>query len=198
MNPTQTLPYLPLAKSLLPARSWTRDVLLILGGSLLVALLAQGAIPTQPVPITLQTLGVLLVGAALGSRLGALAMLAYLIEGMVLPVFAGGTTWGSPGKIFTAGYLISYPLAAFLVGWLVERFGTDRSVLKTFLAMLVGSLVIYALGVIWLGVALGNVGKFAGLPNLLSLGMTKFLWGDVVKAAIAAALLPSAWRFIRR
>jgi biotin transport system substrate-specific component len=175
-----------------------RDVLLVLGGSLVMALAAQVAIPTQPVPITLQTLGVLLVGAALGSRLGFLAMLAYLAQGTVLPVFAGGTTWFDPSKLFTAGYLISYPLAAFVVGWLVERYGTDRSTLKTFAAMLLGSLIIYAIGVTWLGFALGNAGRFSGLSALLYAGMTKFLVGDLIKAAIAAALLPIAWRFARR
>lgn len=198
MNPTQSLPYLPLSKSLFPARSLTRDVLLVLGGSLVMALAAQVAIPTQPVPITLQTLGVLLVGAALGSRLGFLAMLAYLAQGTVLPVFAGGTTWFDPSKLFTAGYLISYPLAAFVVGWLVERYGTDRSALKTFAAMLLGSLIIYAVGVTWLGFALSNAGRFSGLSALLYAGMTKFLVGDLIKAAFAATLLPIAWRFVRR
>ncbi len=198
MNQTQTLPYLPLSKALFPARSLTRDGLLVLGGSLVMALLAQVAIPTQPVPITMQTLGVLLVGAALGSRLGFLAMLAYLAQGLVAPVFAGGTTWFDPGKLFTAGYLISYPLAAFVVGWLVERYGTDRSVLKTFAAMLLGSLIIYAIGVTWLGFALSSVGRYTGLAALLYAGMTKFLIGDLVKAAMAAALLPTAWRLLRR
>lgn len=198
MNPTQSLPYLPLSKSLFPARSLTRDVLLVLGGSLIMALLAQVAIPTQPVPITLQTLGVLLVGAALGSRLGFWAMLAYLAEGLVFPVFAGGTTWFDPGKLFTAGYLISFPVAAFVVGWLVERYGTDRSPLKTFAAMLLGSLIIYAIGVTWLGFALSSAGRFSGLSALLYAGMTKFLVGDLVKAAMAATLLPMAWRLIRR
>ncbi|WP_299431618.1 biotin transporter BioY [uncultured Meiothermus sp.] len=198
MNPTQTLPYLPLSRTLFPARSLTRDLLLVLGGSLLVALTAQVAIPTQPVPITLQTLGVLLVGAVLGSRLGFLALLAYLAQGLVLPVFANGATWFDPRVVFSAGYLVSFPLAAFAIGWLVERFGTDRNPFKTFFAMLLSSLIVYAVGVTWLGLALGNAGLFTGVSELLYAGMVKFLVGDLVKAAIAAALLPMVWRLVRR
>jgi biotin transport system substrate-specific component len=196
MNPTQRLPYLPLSKSFFPSRSLLRDALLVLGGSAVVALLAQLEIPTQPVPITLQTLGVLLVGAVLGSRLGFLALAAYLLEGLALPVFSGGATWAHPRIAFTAGYLIAFPLAAYLVGYLVERFAADRDVYRAYMGMLLGSLLIYAVGVTWLGFALGNIGKFTGLSDLLYAGMTKFLVGDLIKAAIAAALLPAAWKWI--
>jgi len=196
MNPTQRLPYLPLSKSLFPSRTLLRDALLVLGGSAVVALLAQLEIPTQPVPITLQTLGVLLVGAVLGSRLGFAALGAYLLEGLVLPVFAGGATWFNPRIAFTAGYLLAFPLAAFVVGYLVERFAADRDVYRAYMVMLLGSLLIYVMGVTWLGLALGS--KYTGLSALLYAGMTKFLLGDLVKAAIAAALLPVAWRFVGR
>lgn len=198
MNPTQRLPYLPLSKSLFPSRSLLRDALLVLGGSAIVALCAQLEIPTQPVPITLQTLGVLLVGAALGSRLGFLALLAYLLEGLFLPVFGGGATWAHPRIAFTAGYLLAFPVAAFLVGWLVERFAADRDVYRAYMVMLLGSLVIYAVGVTWLGLALGNIGKFTGLGDLLYAGMTRFIIGDLIKAAFAAVLLPAVWRFVKR
>lgn len=198
MNATQSLPYLPLSKSFFPARSLTRDVLLVLSGSLFLGLLSQAVIPLQPVPITLQTLGVLLVGAVLGSRLGALAVVAYLVEGLVLPVFAGGATWFHPRIAFTAGYLLAFPLAAYLVGYLVERYGTDRSPLKTFLAMLLASLLIYAVGVTWLGFALSGAGRYSGVWGVLQAGMLPFLLGDLIKAAIAAALLPTVWRLIRR
>ncbi|RDI96317.1 biotin transporter BioY [Meiothermus sp. QL-1] len=198
MNPTQTLPYLPLSKSLFPVRSLRRDALLVLGGSLFLALLAQATIPLQPVPITLQTLGVLLVGAALGSRLGFLAMVAYLLEGLVLPVFAGGATWFHPRIPFTAGYLLAFPLAAYLVGYLVERYGADRSPLRTFGAMLLANLLIYAIGVTWLGFALSGAGRYTGVLGVLQAGMFPFLLGDFIKAAIAAALLPTAWRLLHR
>ena len=139
---TEVLPYPPLVKTLWPHRTLARDLALILAGSLLVALAARISIPLPftPVPITGQTLAILLVGAALGSRLGFLSLLAYLAEGaMGLPVFAGGT--GGLAKILgpTGGFLLAFPLAAGLVGLLVERFGLDRSFLGTLLAMLAGN-----------------------------------------------------------
>lgn len=200
MNPTQSLTYLPLSKTLFPSRSLTRDVLLVLAGSLLIALLAQPEIklPFSPVPITLQTLGVLLVGAVLGSRLGFLAGVAYLLEGLVLPVFAGGATWANPRIPFTAGFLLSFPVAAGLVGYLVERYGLDRSIPKTLVAMLLANVVIYLIGLPFLGSALVGIGKFSGLSGLLAAGMTPFLIGDLTKAIAAAILLPLAWRFVKR
>ncbi len=196
MNPTQSLAYLPLSKTLFPNRSLTRDLLLVLGGSLLVALLAQFSVGV-PVPITGQTLGVLLVGAALGSRLGFLALLVYVLEGgLGLPFFAGGAA--GFGKGLTLGYLIAFPLAAGLVGYLVERYGTDRSFIQTFVAMLLASLLIYAIGVPVLGYVGFRLGFFKDWGVVLVAGMTKFVVGDVIKAAVAAALLPMAWRFVRR
>ena len=201
MKETQSLPYLPLAKALWPTRSFSRDLSLILSGSLFVALLAQVAIPLPftPVPITGQTLGVLLVGAALGSRLGFLALLAYLLEGaMGLPVFAGGT--GGLAKILgpTGGFLLAFPLAAGLVGLLVERFGLDRSLLGTLLAMLLGNALLYLLGLPWLWAWLMGAGKALGLSGLLAMGFFPFVPGDLVKAVLAALLLPSAWRLLGR
>lgn len=201
MRQTQSLPYLPLAKALWPTRTLPRDLALILAGSLLVALLAQLAIPLPftPVPITGQTLGILLVGAALGSRLGFLSLLAYLLEGaMGLPVFAGGT--GGLAKILgpTGGFLLAFPLAAGLVGLLVERFGLDRSLPGTLLAMLLGNALLYLLGLPWLAAWLMGVGKFPGLGALLAMGLFPFLPGDLVKAVLAALLLPSAWRLLGR
>lgn len=200
-NQTQTLPYTPLAKTLWPHRSLLRDTGLVLGGSLFVALLAQVAIPLPftPVPITGQTFGVLLIGAALGSRLGFLALLAYLVEGgLGLPFFAGGA--GGIAKFVgpTGGYLLAFPLAAGLVGYCVERFGADRSFFKTLAAMPLGSLLIYALGVSWLGAYLMGLGKYPGLSGLLAMGMIPFLPGDLTKAVLAALLLPSAWGWLGR
>ncbi|WP_117236998.1 biotin transporter BioY [Thermus sediminis] len=199
MKETQSLPYVPLAKTLWPARSLGRDLGLILLGSLLVALLAQIAIPLPftPVPITGQTLGVLLVGAALGSRLGFLALLAYLLEGaMGLPVFAGGT--GGLAKVLgpTGGFLLAFPLAAGLVGLLVERLGLDRGPLGTLLAMLLGNALLYLLGLPWLWAWLAGAGQALDLGRLLAMGLFPFIPGDLVKAALAAVLLPSAWRFL--
>ena len=119
-----------LARTLAPAHSLTRDLLLIAGGAALLSLLAQAEIPLKPVPVTLQTLGVLLLGAALGWKRGFAALALYLALGAAgLPVFAGGA--GSIAKFAgpTGGYLLSYPFAAALVGYLVERFGLDRKFL---------------------------------------------------------------------
>lgn len=198
---TEVLPYVPIAKTLWPHRFLGRDLAFILAGSLFVALTAQISIrlPFTPVPITGQTLGVLLVGAALGSRLGFLALLAYLVEGgLGLPFFAGGT--GGVAKFFgpTGGYLLAFPLAAGLVGLLVERFGMDRFFGRTLLAMLLGNLLIYAFGVPWLGAYLDGVGKYPGLGGLFAMGMIPFLPGDLVKAILAAMLLPSAWSLLGR
>ncbi|AFV75973.1 biotin transporter BioY [Thermus oshimai] len=201
MKETQALPYLPLAKALWPGRTLGRDLSLVLAGSLFVALLAQVSVPLPftPVPITGQTLGILLVGAALGSRLGFLALLAYLLEGaMGLPVFAGGT--GGLAKILgpTGGFLLAFPLAAGLVGLLVERLGLDRSFPGTLLAMLLGNALLYLVGLPWLWAWLMGAGKAVGLSGLLAMGLFPFIPGDLVKAILAAALLPSAWRYLGR
>ncbi|VCU53094.1 Biotin transporter BioY [Thermus thermophilus] len=198
---TEVLPYTPLMKTLWPQRTLARDLLLILAGSLFVALTAQIALPLPftPVPITGQTLGVLLVGAALGSRLGFLALLAYLLEGaMGLPVFAGGT--GGIAKILgpTGGFLLAFPLAAGLVGLLVERFGLDRGFFGTLLAMLLGNALLYLVGLPWLAAWLMGAGKFGGVSALLAMGLFPFIPGDLVKAVLAALLLPSAWRLLGR
>lgn len=196
---TQSLPYLPLTKTLFPGKSLVRDLLLVLGASLFMALLAQPELklPFSPVPITLQTLAVLLVGATLGSRLGFLAGVAYLLEGLVLPVFAGGATWGHPRIPFTAGFLLSFPIAAWMVGYLVERYGLDRSVLKTLAVMLLANAVIYLIGLPVLGSALAGIGKYSGISGLLAVGFTPYWIGDLSKAVIAALLLPTAWRLLR-
>jgi biotin transport system substrate-specific component len=169
------------------------DVALVLGGSLFIALSAQIVIrlPFSPVPITGQTLAVLLVGALLGSRRGALSVVAYLAEGaMGLPVFAGGGT----GIVWllgpTGGYLLGFVPAAFITGWLAER-GWDRRVETTLLLMLAGNVAIYAVGLPYLA-------SITGFDRVLHLGFYPFIVGDIAKCLLAAALLPSAWRLLRR
>lgn len=169
-----------------------RNAALIIGFSLFVALCAQVSIPLSfsPVPVTLQTLAVLLTGAALGSKRGALAMLAYLAEGSAhLPFFAGGAS-GFP--ILTGGYLVGFVIAAYVVGWLCER-GLDRSLFTSAIAMLPGSVIIYLVGATWLGVVL-----HASAAIALSYGVTPFLVGDLLKLVAAALLLPTAWALVRR
>ena len=167
---------------------------LVLGGAALIALGAQVQVPLWPVPITLQTLVVLLLGAALGARRGALAVVAYLgAAALGLPVLAGGGAGAL--KLFgpTGGYLIGFILAAYLVGRLVERFALDRRVLGAALAMLLGNAVIYLCGVSWLAAALHLTPGDA-----LNTGLTPFLLGDALKIGVAAALLPSAWAWLGR
>jgi len=123
---TATFVHTPLAQTLLTRPSWVRDSMLVLGGSLLVAALAQVRIPLPftPVPLTGQTFGVMLVGAGFGSRLGFLALLLYLLEGLLgLPFFNGGGSGLSHLTGPTGGYLLAFPLAAGLMGWFVERWG---------------------------------------------------------------------------
>lgn len=127
---------LVLVDAVWPKKGRRRLVFLVVAGSVLIALLAQLEIPLQPVPITGQTFGVLLVGALLGSRLGAVTVLTYLAWGAIgLPVFAGGIS--GPARLVgpTGGYLVGFVGAAFLVGWLSER-GWDRRILTTAVAML--------------------------------------------------------------
>src|SRR5258708_7336929 len=172
-----------------------RDVLLVVGFSIFTGLCAQVSfhIPITPVPITLQTLAVLLTGAALGSRRGGLAMLVYLAEGAAgLPVFAGGSGGVFYLVGFSSGYFWGCSISAFLTGLPFEP-PLDRSIFTSALAMLPGTLIIYALGVSWLAVVLS-----LNPLKAFTLGMLPFIPGDILKLVIAAALLPVAWTIVRR
>ena len=193
----------------------TYQVAAVVAGSLLVAGLAQISIklPFTPVPITGQTLGVLLVGASLGPILGASSLLLYIAEGAAgLPFFAGSESgWHglfAPSAAFaSAGYLWGFVLAAAVVGWLARR-GWDRSLRSSIGAMLIGEIVLYAVGIVWLAAALHipvvdatpytcNVSTLASCDAFL-LGLYPFLIGDVLKLLVAAAILPSTWRLVGR
>jgi biotin transport system substrate-specific component len=171
-----------------------RTIGLVVAFSLLTALSAQVVIPLPftPVPITGVTFGVLLTGALLGSRLGAITMIAYLLEGASgLPFFKSGN--GGLHYLLltpTAGYLLSYPAAAFLTGWLAER-GWDKRFFTAAVAMALGSVVIFTSGWAWLAVIMGSA------RNAFFAGVAPFILGDVIKIALAAAALPSAWKFLR-
>lgn len=171
--------------------SWLRDLTLILAGSWLVALLAQLEIPLQPVPITGQTFAVLLVGALLGSKRGAAAMTAYIAQGaMGLPFFAGGASGLGILTGATAGYLVGFIGAAYVIGWLAER-GLERSVRTSIFPFLIGTIIIYLCGVTWLSNLLGSFSK------AIQLGLLPFLVGDVIKLIAAALALPAAWAFVK-
>lgn len=183
----------PLVHRLVPVpnRALRTALQLVLGVALL-ALLAQVRLQIGPVPITGQTFGVLLVGAAYGAGLGAATLLAYLAVGAAgFGVFAGGgagwATLGGP----TGGYLVGFVVAATLIGYLAER-GWDRSFGRTALAMLLGTVAIYAFGLLWLG-------QFVdGLQATLAVGLLPFLAGDAIKLALAVALLPVVARRLGR
>lgn len=182
-----------LAQVLVPVRSpIVRSVLPAVVGVAFLALLAQVRFQVGPVPITGQTLGVLLLGAAYGSSLGLATVGSYLLMGgLGLAVFSGGGAGWSFLAGPTGGYLLGFPVAAFLVGSLAER-GWDRRPARAALAMVAGNVVIYAFGLAWLS-------RFApDLPTTLAWGLWPFLAGDAVKVALAAALLPLAWRLAGR
>jgi len=170
-----------------------RQVGLVIGFSLLTAAAAQVVIPIGPIPITGQTFAVLLTGALLGSRLGALAMIAYLVEGASgLPFFFGGHFGLAHLVGPTGGYLISFPAAAYITGAFAEH-GWDRRFLSAAAAMAIGSAVILFCGWAWFSFAWHT-------PPMLALAqtVTNLVPGDIIKILLAAAVLPSGWKLVRR
>ena len=190
-----------LAAAVWPAEgrnAWLKAALLIAGGSILLTVSAKLQVPFWPVPITMQTFAVLLIGMTFGWRLGSATVVAYLAQGLAgLPVF----TNPGAGPIYmfgpTGGYLAGFVLAAAAVGWLAER-GWDRRVVTIIPALLIGSLLIYVPGVIWLHQILLVGDPTASFGTALSLGVVPFLLGDALKLGLAAALLPAAWALIGR
>jgi biotin transport system substrate-specific component len=194
MSSLVSRPHTTLADVLSPRqqRSWLLDAVLVVLFSAFVALTAQVEIPLWPVPLTLQTLGVLFTGAVLGSRRGTLALLLYLTEGTLgLPVFAGGASGVGYMLGPTGGYLVGFVVAAGVVGRLAQR-GWDRRLVWAAVAMVIGNVIIYACGVAWLAVFLGD------LWGALVKGMLLFVVGDLIKIAVAALTLPGGWKLARR
>lgn len=183
------------ARAAVGAPATWRSVWLALAGSLVIAVCAQVSVPMLPVPVTLQTFGVLLVAMTLGRRLGVAAVGLYLLEGAAgLPVFAGGV--GGAARLVgpTAGYLAGFVLAAALVGWLADR-GWARKFGVALGAMLVGDAVILFCGATWLALETGAAG---GDPvAAFAFGFSPFVPGALVKSAAAAALLTPARRLVR-
>jgi biotin transport system substrate-specific component len=167
------------------------DIVLIVGATIFIALCAQIAIPVpfSPVPITGQTLAVLLTGILLGRRRGSAAMLVYCTEGVLgLPVFAGGS-FGIQHLIGpTGGYLLGFIPAAYFCGYLAEQ-GWDRSFVPTLLTMLAGKLIIYTCGLLWLG-------QWVEFNQILIMGLYPFLPGMAIKIILATVMLPLGWKFL--
>lgn len=171
---------------------WTRSVALVFAFSLLVALSAQIVIPVGPVPITGQTFAVLLTGALLGSRLGAITMIVYLMEGASgLPFFYGGSSGVAHLFGQTGGYLVAFPAAAFITGAFAEH-GWDRRFLTAAAAMAVGSAVIMVTGWLYFSILTSTSPLIAFQHTVL-----QFIPGDIVKIALAAAALPAGWRLLK-
>lgn len=172
------------------------DAAFVIGGSLVIALCAQIAIG-YPVPQTGQTFAVLIVGALLGARRGALCILTYLAEGSLgLPVFAQGKAGWAAFLGPTGGYLIGFVGAAYLVGALAQR-GWDRRVASTIPMMVLGEVAIYACGLAWLFCLVHLGAQPLSGRSVLAVGLYPFLAGEVVKIALAMTLLPSGWKMIR-
>ncbi|MFI9149668.1 biotin transporter BioY [Streptomyces sp. NPDC053367] len=176
---------------LLPS-SRVRDIALVVGGAALTGLAAQIAVPVpgSPVPVTGQTFAALLVGTALGAGRGFLSLALYAIAGVAgVPWFAEG---GSGAAAPSFGYILGMLLASTVVGALARR-GADRTMLRTAGAMLLGEAIIYAVGVPYLALATGMSASAA-----VAAGLTPFLFGDALKAALAMGLLPTAWKLVKR
>lgn len=172
-----------------PGAGLWREAALVIGGAALMAVCSRLELPLQPVPITGQTFGVMLVGALLGSRRGTISMLTYLGLGAVgLPVFAGGAAGLARFAGPTAGYLAGFVVATAVVGWLSER-GWDRRTWTTIVAMVLGMLPIYLLGLTWLS-------RFVGWGQALAAGLLPFLAGDALKIGMAALSLPLGWKLV--
>ncbi|MDD9909648.1 MAG: biotin transporter BioY [Ahrensia sp.] len=184
------------SQAVLPAdRTLVRNVLLAVGGSLALWVSAKITVPFWPVPMTMQTLVVLMIGMMFGAKLGMATVLLYLAEGAAgLPVFAGTPEKGI-GLAYmmgtTGGYLVGFVLAAGIAGWFAER-GWDRNVFTTALAMLIATAAIYVPGLIWLGTIVGWD------KPVLAWGLTPFLAADALKLALAAALMPLLWALLAK
>ena len=190
--------HFPLAAVLWPDRAdgfsaVARAVILVALGTALLALSAKINLPLPYVPMTLQTLVVLMIGAAYGWRLGTATVIAYLAEGAIgLPVFAGPVGGLAPLLGPTAGYLAGFVAAAFITGWLSER-GWDRSVPRLFVAMGLGHIVILAAGFAWLA-----FGMKLGVEKAWLVGIAPFVAASVIKNALGAALIPAIRYMLER
>ncbi|MDG1677680.1 MAG: biotin transporter BioY, partial [Tateyamaria sp.] len=170
---------------------WLKQILLVVTGVMALAIAAKVKIPMTPVPITLGTLAVLTIGSAYGPRLGLATILGYLIIGALgFDVFATSSASNSGLDYMvggTGGYLVGYVVATLALGKLA-RMGWDRTAPKMACAMLLGNLLIYIPGLIWLGALYGWD------QPILQWGLTPFIIGDLLKLAVAAMLLPLAWK----
>ncbi|WP_312676103.1 biotin transporter BioY [Microbacterium sp.] len=180
------------------ARAIALDAGLVVAGATVVALLAQVEVPLWPVPITGQTLAVVVVGAALGARRGAAALVTYLLAGLAgLPVFAGFTGTVAAVAKPSFGFVIGFVFAAFVAGWFAER-AWDRRPLLAFVGFVAASAIPFVFGIPYMAFILNVVGGGAfGIGEILQFGLWPFIVGGLIKAALAALLIPAAWAGVR-
>jgi biotin transport system substrate-specific component len=184
----------PVLADALVRRGALANTLLVVAGTVFTALLAQVQIPLWPVPITGQTLAVVLVGATLGTWRGTASMALYLVAGVAgAPIFTGWSHGLGAGVLPSFGFVIGFIPAAALVGWLSER-RWDRRPLLSIAGFGLASLVPFVFGVPWLGAALAHFGLPHDVAAVLNAGVTPFILGGIIKWAIAAASLPLAWK----
>jgi biotin transport system substrate-specific component len=171
------------------SRSLATDIALVGVGAAFTAVMAQIAVPLYPVPITGQTLAVLLVGATLGATRGALTMVVYALLGVVgLPVFSAASSGFGVLSGTTGGYIVGFIFAAGFTGWLAQR-DWDKKYLGAALSFLGGTVVTFVFGLTWLALVTGGT-----LEQVLAWGLFPFIIGGLIKAGIAAAIIPSIWK----
>ena len=179
------------------SRSIALDVVLVAAGAALTAIAAQIAVPLWPVPITGQTLAVILVGLSLGAVRGGLSMALYALLGFIgLPVFSNSSSGFGIIAGPTGGYIIGFILSAVLTGWLAQR-AWDRKLLRSFLATLAGTAVTFLVGLPWLAAFLGRVGAPNDVNSVLQAGFYPFIVGGLIKAALGAGIISLAWLAVR-
>lgn len=192
-----------LAPTLLPlsGNRTAQDVILVLAGTALIAIAAKIKVPFVPVPMTLQTLAIMLIAATYGFRLGTMTVVAYLAEGLLgLPVFTN-TPPAVAGPIYflgpTGGFLAGFVVLAMVTGHAADR-GWDRSIIRLFSAMAVGKILLFAMGFAWLAwlFHLPDGGLGIGVERALAGGVTPFIWGAIFKTVLAALLVPAAWSLL--
>ena len=170
-----------------------QSIVLVVAGTAVLTLSAKIQVPFWPVPMTLQTLAVMAIAAAYGSNLAVATVIAYIAEGLAgLPVFAGAAA--GPAYVLgpTGGFLLAFVVSAAIVGFAADR-GDSRSAVKLAIAMIVADVVLFALGLLWLGAAVPKVGYSA---KLLSIGLYPFVLGDLLKIALAAMIIPAVWGLV--
>jgi biotin transport system substrate-specific component len=193
-----------LAPTLLPfaGNRTAQEVVLVLVGTALIAIAAKIKVPFYPVPMTLQTLAIMLIAATYGFRLATMTVIAYLGEGLLgLPVFTN-TPPSVAGPLYffgpTGGFLLGFVVLAVVVGFFADR-GWDRSVVRLFAAILAGQVILFVLGFAWLAwfATLSSGATGLVVEKALAAGVTPFIWAGLLKSALAALLVPAAWSLLK-